>query len=220
MTNSDSIAYNFVGSASSSQVVLRPMSTAPQRLVCLGNIDNGLGFMEAVTESINRASADRDRSITAWNHGTASRYYPFNVSIDFSGIGVDVITRYWTRTDSHDGGFYPKREFYGSRNSKRRRRDQATAFSFYLRNWKRIGLLITSLETMQGRYAYVVPWVAVEEQIKTAGKLGLPFLESWPRFKQDADGIFEIDLNLLEEMIVDFGTDSDPVGESSGHRWW
>lgn len=220
MDNWYNIGYNHSYATAGNQVVLQPTSTAPQRLVCVGNIDNGLGFMEVVTESINVSASGQGRHVAAWNHGTASKGYPCNVSIDFEGVGVDCITRYWTRTDSHDGGFYWSREFYGSRNSKKRRLDQAVAFSMYLRDTQHVGFLIASLETATGRYAHLVPWPAVKDQIKASVKLDLPFIGSWPRFKQCADGTFEIDLSLLEEMIIDFGTGSDPVGEPSGRRWW
>jgi len=178
-----------------------PTSTKPQREICRRNIVNGLRFDRTITASFNRQAADSHVRVHARHHGLASRFYPFNIDVFIDGLSVALITRYWTHTETHGGGFYWSREFYRSRNSRKRKPDQAREFSAYLRrNDDVIGYLVAGLE-VPDRHVVFLPWSAVESVRREAVKIDLGIFAPWPSCPLRQDGIgYDIDIAEIAEM--------------------
>lgn len=217
MSNADFAEYNLFGGSGRVQTVLRPTSTRSQSLVCAQNLDNGRAFSASMADSINRSATLPHRFIRAWDHGASSNVFPANLYLNWDGQSISGMTRFWTRTDSHDGGFYQSREGYGSRNGLRQRPDQMVAFSRFLRMSKQRGFLIASLEHPTGRFCHFMPWQEVIKSLKNNIKIELVEIESWPGFKLDPrTGLYDINLNVLDNLIKR----CKPATEDNGKRWW
>ena len=201
MSNSFWSAYRSCATSTSSPTLLRATSTAPRSTICAENVARGIGFASLLTNSTNRMAAESGIEVRAWCHGSASRYYPFNVSMSLEGTGIAIITRSWTRTQNHYLGFYPSREGYGSRNSRSGRMDQFRSFSNYLRSSGQFGFLVAELERPDGK-AHFVPWPIVEECIEIDGKVPLECIERWPFFSKGSDGYYAIDFEIIRAVLT------------------
>ncbi len=189
MTNSGGVIFNPDGCL---KVRLRPISSDPRWYICQCNLHNGISFARQIVASFQH------QEVKAWRHPVGKRY-PNTVSVDLDGVRLALLTKWWTRTKNHDEAFYLTREFYESRR-RGRYPDQITALTTYSRSSGAVPFLVAGLE-MPDRCAVFVPFAVVETLAKFESKIGIGVFDGFPKYRQLADGSYDLDIAELRKLI-------------------